>query len=305
MNRTNILLVLSLLGLVVISFLIKRSYDQAEIEAASTFEPTPPSNSLVELDPEGDSLPRLSQEDLLFGLHPDASLSEVLDVAKQICAKIDAGVQDYTATLVSQERIGKSLKAESRMQVKIRSASDDRGLSVYLKFESPDSAKGREVIWIDGDNDGKLLVHEAGFKRMVGTLHLEPTGPVAMMGQKYPLTDIGLRNLAVKLIEKGEHELEIGQAVVGVYPNQQLGERSTLLIEVNNPIDNGKSDFHIARIYIDDELQLPVLYEAYMWPAEAGGQPRLEERYAYEDLTLNVGLTDADFDPKNVQYDFP
>ena len=44
--------------------------------------------------------------------------------------------------------------------------------------------------------------------------------------------------------------------------------------------------------------------ELYGWPTQAGGQPPLVEEYTYRDVRVNVGLTDADFDPENPNYNF-
>ena len=63
-------------------------------------------------------------------------------------------------------------------------------------------------------------------------------------------------------------------------------------------------DFHIAQIYIDKALNVPVRYAAYTWPEAAGEKPLLLEEYTYVNMKLNVGLTDADFDDHNKNYGF-
>ena len=73
---------------------------------------------------------------------------------------------------------------------------------------------------------------------------------------------------------------------------------------VRRPVQRPEYEFHIARVFIDDQLQLPIRYAAYTWPAVAGGKPVVLEEYTYMDLKLNVGLTDNDFDPKNPSYAF-
>ena len=58
---------------------------------------------------------------------------------------------------------------------------------------------GREVVYVAGQNEGKLLVLDAGFTRMLGKIPLDPNGTRAMSGQKHPITDVGMRNLTAKL----------------------------------------------------------------------------------------------------------
>ena len=55
---------------------------------------------------------------------------------------------------------------------------------------------------------------------------------------------------------------------------------------------------------MDDELQLPIRYASYDWPAAPGQEPPLLEEYTYLNMKVNVGLTDADFDRGNKDYGF-
>ena len=52
------------------------------------------------------------------------------------------------------------------MALKIRCGRDtDQGhqpFSVYMKFLKPRAVAGREVIWVKGQNDNKLIAHEGG-----------------------------------------------------------------------------------------------------------------------------------------------
>ena len=54
--------------------------------------------------------------------------------------------------------------------------------------------------------------------------------------------------------------------------------------------------YHLARIFVDDALQVPIRFAAYTWPENAGDPPQLEEEYTYRQLQFNVGYSDADFD---------
>ncbi len=44
----------------------------------------------------------------------------------------------------------------------------------------------------------------------------------------------------------------------------------TVLV-VTHPVPRPYFDFHVAEIFIDDKLNIPVRYAAYTWPAQAGG----------------------------------
>ena len=81
--------------------------------------------------------------------------------------------------------------------------------------------------------------------------------------------------------------------------------RKCVMLEVMHPVQREHFEFHVARIYLDQELEIPIAYEGFSWPEEEGGEPVLEEKYFYTELKLNVGLQDSDFDPSNPSYDYP
>ena len=211
--------------------------------------------------------------------------------------------------MIKRERIKGVLGGEVQMEFKIRASREQdgerlRALSVYLKFLEPKSARGREVIWAEGTNSNKLTGHEGGFLNLL-RVELEPTGMLAMMDNKYPITDIGLTKLVEKLIEKGERDRQLGPCEVQIVEDQRVGDRVCRLVQVTHPQPDPRFDFHIAQIFIDTERLIPLRYAAFMWPKEPGGEPLLEEEYTYLDVKLNVGLTDTDFDPNNPAYNYP
>lgn len=242
--------------------------------------------------------------------HP---LDPVLQLARDALEKIERDVVDYTGRLVKRERIAGKLGNEVQMDFKIRTRRETNGvvtqpLSAYLKFLEPKSARGREVIWVEGANDNKLIGHEGGLLNIT-SVHLEPTGLLAMMDNKYPITEIGLTRLVQKLIEKGERDRAIGLCEVQVVEDQRVGDRVCQLIQVTHPEQDPRFDFHIAQIFIDTERMIPLRYAAFLWPEKKPdgtlSEPPLEEEYTYLNVQLNVGLTDEDFSPQNAAYNYP
>jgi hypothetical protein len=233
----------------------------------------------------------------------------VIELAKREFEAFSQNVVDYTAIMLKRERIGGKLGEENRIAIKIINprVSDTETkipLHVYLRFESPSNIRGREVIWVDGKNDNNMIAHEAGLFNLM-SVTLPPDGSLAMMGNKYPITGIGMGNLFKKLIEKGERDRRLGDCEVTIRENQPFEDQSVVLIEVKHPTKQADFDFHLARIYLDTQRHLPLRYESYLWPNEPNGEPPLEEQYTYQDIQVNVGLSEADFDPKNPDYQFP
>ena len=202
-------------------------------------------------------------------------------------------IQDYSATLAKRERIGGKVLDYEYMFIKVR----HRPFSVYMYFLGPPDLKGREVIFIEGQNGGNMLAHGTGMQyTMFGTVKLRPDGPVAMQNQRYPLTELGILNMTRRLVEVGEKDIKFGECDVKYYDGAKINNRVCTCIEVIHPVPRRNFLFHLARVFVDKDYNVPIRYESYDWPHEKGASPELMEEYTYLNLKLNNGFTDADFD---------
>ena len=247
---------------------------------------------------------------------PEAhALDPVLDFARTALRNHIENHKDYTAVLAKRELVVGKLVPESKMVLKLKygpptTAGTERSVAVYLKTLEPKSQAGREVIWVQGRNDNRLTAHEAGLLGLI-SVDLKPESRLAMTGNRYPITEIGIEKLLGKLIERGEIDRKLGPATVRTTEDVSLGDRKCRLIEILHEnqtaaIEVGKAEFefYLAQIYIDVERLLPLKYASFSWPKSPGGSPELIEEYTYHDLQLNVGLVDSDFDTKNPAYRF-
>lgn len=243
---------------------------------------------------------------------PAHPLDPAISFAEEGLARLRREVKDYTCTIIKRERIKGELNDYEYMSAKIRNRQVEDGkvkvpFSVYLSFVKPATVAGREVIYVEGANNGKLLAHDGPNNPLMqrfGTVPLEPTGHIAMRGQLYPITDIGLETLVAKLIEKGKHDRQYGEVEAEFIKGAKINGRQCTLLQVKHPTMRDHFEFHLAQIFIDDELQLPVRYVAYHWPAAAGAAPPVMEEYTYVNIKTNVGLTDQDFSRDNPAYKF-
>jgi hypothetical protein len=211
------------------------------------------------------------------------------------------GFKDYSTTLVKRERVNGKVGDYEYLFVKVR----QKPFSVYLYFLSPAAIKGQEVIFVQGQNNGNMWAHTVGVQdKLVGTLSLKPDGMIAMRGQRYPLTEIGLANLVHRLVEVASQDVNYGECEVKFFPGAKINNRTCTCIQATHPVPRRNFLFHLARIFVDDQLNVPVRYEAYDWPKEPGAQPELIEEYTYLNLKINNGFTDEDFSIKNPNYRF-
>jgi hypothetical protein len=240
-------------------------------------------------------------------VHP---LDRALEIARRGLDQSRTQVNDYTAMLVKRERIGGTVNPHEYMFVKIRNRKVVDGriaqpLSVYLNFVKPTSVKGREVIYVEGQNGGNIVAHEGGFKgKFLPTVTIPPDGMLAMRGQRYPMTEIGIENLIVKLIERGQQARQAPDVQCEFRKNARVKDRICTVMQVTQPTRRPDAEFYQAQVFIDDQTNMPLRYIAHDWPAQPGAPPEVIEEFNYLDLKLNVGLTDADFDPRNPSYNF-
>jgi hypothetical protein len=106
------------------------------------------------------------------------------------------------------------------------------------------------------------------------------------------------------LIEVGNEKLYDENCEVQVVPGAKLNGRTCTLVQVGHRERRQDHTFHFVRVFIDDQLELPVYHIAYDWPAKEGGASVILEEYSYTDIQLNVGLNDWDFDHRNENYMF-
>jgi hypothetical protein len=210
------------------------------------------------------------------------------------------GIQDYSATLCKRERLNGKVGETEYAFIKVR----NKPFSVYMYFMEPSSLRGQEVVYVEGQNNGKLLGHGSGFRKVFGTVPLEPTSPFAMRGQHYPITELGITNLIRRLIEVSEKDAKYGECEVNFFQGAKINNRVCTCIQVVHPVPRRNFIYHMARIFVDDELNIPIRLEAYDWPERRNSQPQLIEEYTYVNLKLNNGFTDADFDIRNPNYGF-
>ncbi len=231
-------------------------------------------------------------------LRPSNTRSNALKQALQIVGKSQAALQsvkDYSATFSKKEIVGKKL-IEQTMQIKMR----QKPFSVYLKFATPH--KGREVIYVDGLNKGKLLAHGTGFQKIVGTLKLKPSSNLVMKENRYPITQIGIEKMLNAVVAIWEKQASNSQ--VRYFPKAKIGKTSVRVIEVTHAKKTTTTpQFHMTRLYIDNQTQLPIRVQQYGFP-KSGGKPPLIEQYTYSNVKTNIGLASRDFDPKNPGYDY-
>lgn len=230
----------------------------------------------------------------------DHPLLPVLEMAELAVQRADE-IADYTTVFAKRERIDGELGPYDYMFLKVRHAP----FSVYLYCLGPVKPKGQEAIYVEGKNDGLVLGHTTGLRdRIAGTLSLDPTSSRMMEGNLYPITNIGIKNLANKLANLHRYELNYGECEVNNYPGAKVDGRECTCVQVVHPVPRQNFKFHLSRTYYENATGLPIRFEGYLWPSKPGGKPVLLEEYTYQNLQFNQSLTELDFDSENPAYGY-
>ncbi len=212
-------------------------------------------------------------------------------------ASYDA-IEDYTATFIKQERINGTLGLPEVVFMKFQ-----KPFKVYMKWVEG-KKEGQEVLYVEGNNGGKMLAHP-GFGGFIGgmlglilpTFAVSPDGPTAMKDNLHPITDAGIGNMIEKVIQNNDIARANNDLSLVLQGEEPVDGRPCTVVERILP-EGGSYPAHRARLYIDKGYNLPVKLVLQDWSDE------LIASYEYTDLVLNPGLEPINFQRQNKDYRF-
>jgi hypothetical protein len=228
----------------------------------------------------------------------------LLTIVKAREAEIQKRVQDYTCRIVKRELIGSTLQENRFIDAKVRSRIVRDGkivtpFSVFLHFRAPQDLADRRVLYVEGQNDGQLLVRRGGerFSEVITSVDLD--ADAVKQESQMNITSVGIvtmveeirRHIArdIKADPDGTNtELKVTRGV-------KINGRGSTRVEITHPRQAAGLTFYRGVVFADDEWHLPVRVEGYAWPQAEGEKPSLLGEFTYTDVKINVGLTDADF----------
>ena len=212
----------------------------------------------------------------------------------------------YTARFQKQERVSGELLDEQTMAMKCRHAP----FSIFLVWHTGDV--GREVLYVDGQNDNKLIAHDGGWKARLPAFSLAPDSTLAMRDARHPVTAAGLLKLIETMLEVHETDLRHrNYSTCDVVADQFFDGHRCLAFTTTYKSANDSPVYRKSMTLLDTETGLPVHTQHFGWPgagtsigAEQLDEATLVESYSYTDLRFECQLTDHDFDQRNQEYHF-
>jgi len=192
-------------------------------------------------------------------------------------------INDYEAVFIKQARFDEKLSREETIQFCFR-----KPFMVYMNWIK-DPHKGREVAYVEGENENKLRAHERGMLSFV-VVSLDPKSPRAMEGSHHPITDAGIGKLIELMASQVKRATEREELIWRSLGCWEFDGRPTYKLEAVFP-ENRDAGYYCYRavLWIDCELVLPVQVMIYDW------DNNLYEKFAYRKLRTNVGIPNSRF----------
>ena len=201
-------------------------------------------------------------------------------------------VQDYSCTLIKQERIAGALTPVHVVSMNVR----NEPFSIYLKWHQPRECVGQEACYVAGKNNGMMRAKSAGILGSVGFVSVDPNDPRAKKTSNHTITESGIGNLLRRFSERWAGEKQFNRVAVKV-GEYEYNKRRCIRAEMAYTQQAPGSQYFRTIVYFDKENNLPIRVELFDWP-KMGGPPggELIEMYSYINLKLNPNLPAATFD---------
>jgi hypothetical protein len=239
--------------------------------------------------------------------HP---LAAVLKYARQSKQYVAQTVRNYSGRLIKRERVDGELSDYQYAQLTVRHEQRQADtvvvpFAVFVEYFAPAEIAGRKALYVDHQNDNKMLVRRGGKRFKYVVVSLDPQGPTAQHESKVPITEASLTSIIGGMITLLEQQIEADpegtNTVVQHSPNAKLNGQPCSVIRVIHPKKDDALGFYIGTVYIDAKHHVPIRIEGHDWPDEPGQQPPLTAEYTCADMKVNAPLDDRLFEPESVR----
>lgn len=208
-----------------------------------------------------------------------------IEEALRNCRARYAAVNDYTCLLHRRDLVNGAFKEHTTVQFKFMKPS-----RFYMKWPKDKL----EAIYADGKYGNKMVIH-GGLLFKFMSIAVKPEAALKYNRHTIRESDIGH---VLEIVEQNYEKAKLDkEAVIAFDGEEQLSGGPAWRFKAVFPDGRGYYG-NIVYFHIDKKLSLPVKITVYGWRNE------LLEEYYYEDLKVNTGLTEKDFDVNNSQYAF-
>ena len=200
--------------------------------------------------------------------------------------RYDRTIRNYSGTFIKQERIKGELGPVQVIAFKFI----QKPFSLFMEWKENPLGTDR-LLYVEGRNDDKMLVHPTGLLKWLKCLKLGPNGKQAKKSTLRPCEKFGFRRNMLEALKVYRLAKKNGELTIKSSGAKTIDGREYLILERILPEKKGYPTARLV-VRLDMEYILPVQITCY------DRQGDLISRYAFCDLKFNTNLTDRDFRPK-------
>jgi hypothetical protein len=164
-------------------------------------------------------------------------------------------VKGYHCIMQKQERIGGRLNPREVIEVDFR----QKPFSVYLRWIEG-ARQAASAVYVQGENDGQMLVYPKGLGSVLGVLALDVDGTRARQSGRYTLDQFGIEKGMLRTLatwEAAQKRDELGVKYRGERVVKEAGDRASYWLERNYDKPEHDGVMHLT-VYIDKKNWLQV-----------------------------------------------
>ena len=207
----------------------------------------------------------------------------------------------YACIVTMRETVGGKLQDMRRAQMIFRAEP----FSVYMKYITPDDIVGREIVYIEGQYNGRIIVTKGGFRPALAhiTRAIKPDSQLARSESNHSLKELGIASMMKQLLDVAHSAEQFPDCKIEFFENASIDNRACTVIQITHEPKSDVFPFYKGQVFIDNQYQIPVRFVCYNWP-DMSGIATIREEFTYTNIIPNISVTDADFDYRNPKYEF-
>jgi len=131
------------------------------------------------------------------------------------------------------------------------------------------------VIFVDGQNDGRMIAHDGGWKARIPAFILDPECRLAMRDARYPVTKAGILGLVETMLAIHRDDVvRDSVAICKLTRNQPFDGRVCDVYTTEYKSRAESPTYRKSVTFLDQEWNIPIHSQHFEWPS--GSAERLK-----------------------------
>jgi hypothetical protein len=227
--------------------------------------------------------------------HP---VQPLLDMTQQRLVEFNRDVHTYQCVVHRKERVRGVLRTQQAVFLRVR----QQPFAVYLKVLSPPSLAGREALYNPGVYGEQVIARNGGQRFAFVTTAVGVDSDLIKAETNYRVHEWGVAQTLATVIRILQQEKQYPDVQVEHFKGAKVDGRGAFGARITHPTQRQGMQFCQALVLIDDEIRLPVYYQAIGWPQNDRSQ--LLEEFSFTKWQFNVSLSAQHFSHKYGGYGF-